>query len=204
MKNRVVTLRSKSMSINMVSVGPNTPSRPSRPNSFIISPSITSAEDEMLILQNFNQIQHGGQSKLGIIGTQELYENHKKMVELLAYALVLSGNHIFTSGGGNGTNFAVIKGALRACNPDLLTVILPQSLYKQPSETQPLLQRVSNLIESPQNDEMEFKTAASICNDRIIEAVDRLLVFAFHSSNTVLDAVNTVKDTKEVTIFYLD
>lgn len=35
-------------------------------------------------------------------------------------------------GGGNGTNIAVVKGALRACNPDLLTVILPQSLYKQP------------------------------------------------------------------------
>ena len=68
------------------------------------------------------------------------------MVELLSYALVLSGtlnsnpilnlnpipnvfmalrptkkkspgNHVVTSGGGNGTNFAVIKGALRACNP---------------------------------------------------------------------------------------
>lgn len=43
---------------------------------------------------------------------------------------------MFTSGGGNGTNLAVIRGALRACNPDLLTVILPQSLYLQPPEMQ--------------------------------------------------------------------
>jgi len=58
------------------------------------------------------------------------------MIELLAYALVLSGNHVVTSGGGNGTNYAVIKGALRADNQDLLTVFLPQKLEDQPAETQ--------------------------------------------------------------------
>jgi len=99
----------------MVSVGPTPPPRP-RPKAVIISPSISSAEDEMIILQNFNQIQRGGQSKLGIIGTQELFENHRQMVELLAYALVLSGNHVYTSGGGNGTNVAVIKGVRELCN----------------------------------------------------------------------------------------
>lgn len=51
------------------------------------------------------------------------------------------GNHIYTSG-AMGTNAAVIKGALRADAPDLLTVILPQSRDKQLQESQELLQQV--------------------------------------------------------------
>lgn len=47
-------------------------------------------------------------------------------------------NHIFTSG-ATGTNAAVIRGALKAEKPDLLTVVLPQSLSKQPPESQELL-----------------------------------------------------------------
>lgn len=50
-------------------------------------------------------------------------------------------NHIFTSG-ASGTNAAVIRGALRAEKPELLTVILPQSLSKQPPESQELLSKV--------------------------------------------------------------
>ena len=43
---------------------------------------------------------------------------------MLSYALVLSGNQVVTSGGANGTNMAVIRGAQRA-NPDRLEIILP-------------------------------------------------------------------------------
>ena len=54
----------------------------------------------------------------------------------------MQGNHIFTSG-ATGTNAAVIRGALKAEKPDLLTVVLPQSLSKQPPESQELLLEVS-------------------------------------------------------------
>ena len=158
----------------------------------------------MIIIQNFNQIGQGEKKKIGIIGTQELSDGHKQMIELLAYALVLSGNHVFTSGGGDGTNFAVIKGSLRACNPDLLTVLLPQSLHRQPAEMQPLLLRVANLIESPQFDDLELRDAAVICNEKILESVDKILVFAYHSSETILKIVGGAGDGKEVTAFYLD
>jgi len=53
----------------------------------------------------------------------------------------LQKNHIFTSG-ASGTNAAVIRGALRAEKPELLTVILPQSLKKQPPESRELLSKV--------------------------------------------------------------
>lgn len=51
------------------------------------------------------------------------------------------GNHVFTSG-ATGTNAAVIRGALRAERPELLTVVLPQSLSKQPQESQELIKEV--------------------------------------------------------------
>ena len=58
------------------------------------------------------------------------------------------GNHIFTSG-ATGTNAAVIRGALRAEKPELLTVVLPQSLHKQPPESQELLQEVGRRGRTP-------------------------------------------------------
>ena len=55
--------------------------------------------------------------------------------------LTMQDNHIYTSG-ATGTNAAVIRGALRAEKPDLLTVVLPQSRSKQPPESQELLSEV--------------------------------------------------------------
>lgn len=57
------------------------------------------------------------------------------------HVILFQKNHIFTSG-ASGTNAAVIRGALRAEQPDLLTVILPQSLKMQPPESQELLSKV--------------------------------------------------------------
>ena len=53
----------------------------------------------------------------------------------------VKGNHVYTSG-AIGTNAAVIRGALRAEKPEKLTVVLPQSLRKQPQESQELLKQV--------------------------------------------------------------
>ena len=181
------------------------PSQPPRSAGFIISPSSVGSENELLILQNFNQIQYGEKLKFGVIGTQDLSNNHKQMVELLSYALILSGNHVYTSAGSiNGTNLAVIQGSLRACNPDLLTVILPQSLFRQPPEIHSLLLRVANLIQQPQYDDLDLKEAAAICNEQILSNVQKLLVFCYHDSTTILNPIEAVKDRIEIITFYLD
>ena len=185
------------------SVSPS-PAPKQSPKAFIISPSTQPGRDELLILQNFNQIQAGDRKRIGIIGSQDLSENHIQMVELLSYALVLSGNHVYTSGGERGTNVAVIRGALRACNPDLLTVILPQSLLMQPAEMQSLLLRVANLEELPNNDGLDLKTAASLCNEKLLSIVDKILVFAYHSSDTILGSLETTSAEVEKILFYLD
>jgi len=198
--NRKISLHRRFMDSSS-SVSPS-PAPKQSPKAFIISPS--TGKDELLILQNFNQIQAGDRKRIGIIGSQDLSENHIQMVELLAYALVLSGNHVYTSGGQRGTNVAVIRGALRACNPDLLTVILPQSLLMQPAEMQSLLLRVANLEELPNNDGLDLKTAASLCNEKLLSIVDKILVFAYHSSDTILGSLETTSAQVEKILFYLD
>ena len=60
----------------------------------------------------------------------------------------MQDNHIYTSG-ATGTNAAVIRGALRAEKPDLLTVVLPQSRSKQPPESQELLEEVCDAMLPP-------------------------------------------------------
>jgi hypothetical protein len=186
--NNIISLSMSSVSTG----GGGMSSGPSSSKGFIISPSLSTNEDEMLIIENFNQIQFGTMQKIGIIGTQVLTVNHQQMIELLSYALVLSGNHVFTSGGGNGTNIAVIRGALRACNPDLLTVILPQSLALQPPEMQLLLSRVANKLEQPQYDLMDLKEAANMCNVKILSCVDKCLSFTYHNSSSILGNIKII------------
>ena len=54
---------------------------------FILSPS--KDEDELMIIENFNQIQVGGLKKIGIIGTQDLSENHQQMIELVRFSSII-------------------------------------------------------------------------------------------------------------------
>jgi hypothetical protein len=121
-----------------------------------------------------------------------------------AYALVLSGNHVYTSGAG-GTNAATIKGALRAERPDLLTVVIPQSMSRQTKESQELLKEVEDVIAMPQNDDLSLDVASKICNSYLLSLTDQLISFAFHESNTVIEATKEAKKlNKLVTVLFLD
>jgi hypothetical protein len=118
--------------------------------------------------------------------------------------LVLSGNHVYTSGAG-GTHAATIRGALRAERPDLLTVVLPQSMDRQTKESQSLLKKVTDLITMPQNDEMPLDVASRICNSYLLQQTDQLISFAFHESTTVIEATKEAKKMDmPVTVLYLD
>eukprot|EP01026_Neomeris_dumetosa_P052603 TRINITY_DN4661_c0_g1_i8.p2 TRINITY_DN4661_c0_g1~~TRINITY_DN4661_c0_g1_i8.p2 ORF type:complete len:215 (-),score=33.70 TRINITY_DN4661_c0_g1_i8:67-684(-) len=114
-------------------------------------------------LQELIAIQQNGPKNIGFFGSRNMGFLHQQLVEVLSYAIVLTGNHVFTSG-ATGTNAAVIRGALRAERPDLLTVVLPQSLKKQPQESQELITQVEKVIEMPQNDDLSLIKASRICN----------------------------------------
>lgn len=136
------------------------------------------------VLQELVAIQQDGPRNVAILGTRYTSYLHQQIIELLTYANVLVGNHVFTSG-APGTNAAVIRGALRAEKPELLTVVLPQSLHKQPAETQDQLKKVSNLIEMVKNDSLPLDIASQLCNSDILSRCTHFIAFAFHDSDVV-------------------
>ncbi|KAH7422168.1 hypothetical protein KP509_13G094200 [Ceratopteris richardii] len=155
-------------------------------------------------LQELLAIQQQGPTAIGFFGTRNMGFTHQQLIEVLSYAMVITKNHVFTSG-ASGTNAAVIRGALRAERPDLLTVILPQSLKKQPPESQELLSKVQNVIEMPHNDHLPLIEASRICNWDILTHVQQVICFAFHDSNLLLETCREAKNLRKiVTLFYLD
>eukprot|EP00276_Gloeochaete_wittrockiana_P000195 CAMPEP_0184671414 /NCGR_PEP_ID=MMETSP0308-20130426/85481_1 /TAXON_ID=38269 /ORGANISM="Gloeochaete witrockiana, Strain SAG 46.84" /LENGTH=257 /DNA_ID=CAMNT_0027118533 /DNA_START=272 /DNA_END=1045 /DNA_ORIENTATION=- len=156
------------------------------------------------IMQELRSIQQTGPRLIAILGTRHLSLFHQQIVEMLAYALVLTGNHIFTSGAG-GTNAAVIRGALRAEKTDLLTVVLPQSLSKQPPESQEQLKTVVQMFENSANDHLSLQEASQICNEDIISRTQQVICFAFHDSRVLIGSCEKAKqEHKIVTLLYLD
>lgn len=155
-------------------------------------------------LQELLAIQQQGPRNIGFFGTRNMGFMHQELIEILSYALVITKNHIFTSG-ASGTNAAVIRGALRAEKPELLTVILPQSLSKQPPESQELLSKVKNVVEKPYNDHLTLIEASRLCNMDIISQVQQVICFAFHDSRLLMETCQEAKQMRKiVTLFYLD
>lgn len=156
------------------------------------------------VLTELQAIQSQGPKKYCILGTRHCSFLHQQIVEMLAYALVLSGNHLYTSGAA-GTNAAAIRGALRAFQPQLLTVVLPQSMARQTPESQELLEDVTNVVTMPQNDDMPLDVASRICNSHLLSQTDHLISFAFHESKTVIEAAQEAQKLDMlVTLLYLD
>ena len=72
------------------------------------------------------------------------------------------------------TNPPQKKSALRAERPDLLTVVLPQSLSKQPTESQELLEQVEDVIENARNDHLSLDVASRLCNSDLLSRADQV------------------------------
>ncbi|MQL95336.1 hypothetical protein Taro_028005 [Colocasia esculenta] len=162
-------------------------------------------------LQELLAIQQQGPRAIGFFGTRNMGFMHQQLIEILSYAMVITKNHIYTSG-ASGTNAAVIRGALRAEKQELLTVILPQSLKMQPPESQELLSKhgmslccVKNLVEKPANDHLPLIEASRLCNMDIISHVQQVICFAFHDSKLLMETCQEAKNLRKiVTLFYLD
>mmetsp|Transcript_26979 Transcript_26979/g.65564 ORF Transcript_26979/g.65564 Transcript_26979/m.65564 type:complete len:237 (+) Transcript_26979:35-745(+) len=156
------------------------------------------------VLQELTAIQQDGPRNVAILGTRHTSYLHQQIIELLTYANVLVGNHVFTSGAG-GTNAAVIRGALRAEKNELLTVVLPQSLHRQPPDARDQLEKVSHLIEMKENDDLPLDVASRLCNSDILSRCTHFIAFAFHDSDVLLEAAREAKALRKiVTLLFLD
>ncbi len=137
------------------------------------------------------------------MGSRHVPLTHQHLIEMMSYALVLGGNRIITSG-ATGTNSAAIKGAMRA-DPNMLTVILPQSLDRQPAESRTQLEQVMHLVENPSNDSLSLAEASALCNQEIVSRCQQLICFAFHDSQTLLRSCQEAEEQRRVvTLFYFD
>lgn len=156
-----------------------------------------------IFLQELAAIQQAGSKRVAILGSRHVPITHQQLIELLTYALVLGGNRIITSG-ATGTNSAAIRGAMKA-DPNLLTVILPQSLSRQPRESREQLDLVTHLVENAAHDSLSLAEASAICNQEIISRCQQLICFAFHDSHTLLRTCQDAEDQRKiVTLFYFD
>jgi hypothetical protein len=154
-------------------------------------------------LQELATIQQTGSKRIALLGSRHVPITHQKLIEVMSYGLVLEGNRLITSG-AVGTNFAAIRGAMRA-DPSLLTVILPQSLERQPRESRDQLDQVMHLVENADNDALPLAEASFLCNQEIISRCQQLICFAFHDSATLLKTCQDAEDQRKiVTLFYFD
>ena len=148
-------------------------------------------------------LQDTGKRRIAILGSRHVPVVSIHLVELVARSLAQEGHSLITSG-AQGVNAAVIRGVL-AVDPGRLTVLLPQSLERQPSESRAQLEQVLHLVEKPEHDELPLPMASSLCNQDIISRCDQLICYAFHDSETLLSSCRSAEDMgKVVSLLFFD
>ena len=88
-------------------------------------------------------LQDKSKRRIAILGSRHVPVVSVHLVELVARSLAQEGHSLITSG-SQGVNAAVIRGVLEV-DPSRLTVLLPQSLDRQPRESRDQLDRVLHL-----------------------------------------------------------
>jgi hypothetical protein len=155
------------------------------------------------LAQELAMLQDTGKRRIAILGSRHVPVVSIHLVELVARSLAQEGHNLITSG-AQGVNAAVIRSVL-AVDPGRLTVLLPQSLERQPGESREQLEQVLHLVEKPEHDELPLPMASSLCNQEIISRCDQLICYAFHDSETLLSSCRTAEDMgKVVSLLFFD
>lgn len=148
-------------------------------------------------------LQDKSRRRIAVLGSRHVPVVSIHLVELVARSLAQEGHSLITSG-AQGVNSAVIRSVLEI-DPAKITVLLPQSLDRQPRESRDQLERVLHLVEKPEHDELPLPLASSLCNQEIISRCDQLICFAFHDSETLLASCRTAEDMgKVVSLMFFD
>jgi hypothetical protein len=155
------------------------------------------------LAQELAMLQDRGKRRIAFLGSRHVPVVSVHLVELVARSLAQEGHNLITSG-SQGVNAAVIRSVLEV-DPARLTVLLPQSLERQPGESREQLEQVLHLVEKPEHDELPLPIASSLCNQEIISRCDQLICYAFHDSETLLASCRTAEDMgKVVSLMFFD
>ena len=154
--------------------------------------------------EEFKNISGEGKRAIGMIGSKDLSMSQIKIIEMIAFGLASIGHTIITRGGYCGTNYATIKGTLKASTENL-KVILPQTIAQQIKEVQDQLIGVKYIVEHKEREHMLLSDASRLCNREIVSECQQLICFLYRDSHTLLDAIDFSHSlNKVVTVFYLD
>lgn len=155
------------------------------------------------LAQELAMLQDRSKRRIAVLGSRHVPVVAIHLIELVARSLAQEGHNLITSG-SQGVNAAVIRSVLEV-DPSRLTVLLPQSLDRQPSESREQLEQVLHLVEKPEHDELPLPMASSLCNQDIITRCDQLICYAFHDSETLLASCRVAEDMgKVVTLLFFD
>ena len=155
------------------------------------------------LAQELAMLQDRGKRRIAILGSRHVPVVSIHLVELVARSLAQEGHNLITSG-SQGVNAAVIRSVLEI-DPARLTVLLPQSLDRQPGESREQLEQVLHLVEKPEHDELPLPLASSLCNHEIITRCDQLICYSFHDSETLLASCRVAEDMgKVVSVMFFD
>jgi hypothetical protein len=155
------------------------------------------------LAQELAMLQDRSKRRIAILGSRHVPVVAIHLVELVARSLAQEGHNLITSG-AQGVNAAVIRSVLEI-DPCRLTVLLPQSLDRQPGESREQLEQVLHLVEKPEHDELPLPMASSLCNQDIISRCDQLICYAFHDSETLLASCRVAEDMgKVVSLMFFD
>jgi len=111
------------------------------------------------LAQELAMLQDRSKRRIAILGSRHVPVVSVHLVELVSRSLAQEGHSLITSG-AQGVNAAVIRSVLEV-DAARLTVLLPQSLDRQPRESRDQLDRVLHLVEKPENDELPLPMASS-------------------------------------------
>ena len=155
------------------------------------------------LAQELAMLQDKSRRRIAVLGSRHVPVVSIHLVELVARSLAQEGHSLITSG-AQGVNSAVIRSVIEV-DPAKITVLLPQSLDRQPRESRDQLEKVLHLVEKPEHDELPLPLASSLCNQEIISRCDQLICFAFHDSETLLASCRTAEDMgKVVSLMFFD
>jgi hypothetical protein len=141
-------------------------------------------------------------SSIVVIGPADTTVLHRQTIELLSYALVLSGNRVLTSG-GTDADMAVIRGALRA-NERMLTVVVPNTAATAATDGEGLLRSVRAIVEL-QHTNLPAEIESRLVYAELVGGADKVIAFAFHRSRALLQAIDEAQAINvETCVLYLD
>mmetsp|Transcript_19559 Transcript_19559/g.50517 ORF Transcript_19559/g.50517 Transcript_19559/m.50517 type:complete len:158 (-) Transcript_19559:165-638(-) len=153
-------------------------------------------------LQSIQQRDSSKPSSIVVIGDETTTVLQRQIIELLSYALVLSGNRVLTTA-NSGADEAVARGALRA-NERMLTIVVANSMNSMSESTREDLSGVRNVVEL-RHTGLSPELEAKLVYAELLGGAEKLIAFAFHRSRMLRQTIDQALALNiECTVLFLD